>query len=175
MDCNLEVLKEELINEIKSKIEYLNNKVVVFDLDGVLCKFKYTDANSNNLLPFKDEISIENEYTKNNDLYEYAEPIKIMQYIISKLEKDNVYILSMTQDNVRKWKHNWIEKYYNVIKKENIIYTYTVDEKLDHLRKLKLKYPNKEIVFVEDRAETLIKVNDEELDIICIHISSFLK
>lgn len=175
MDCNLEILKEELINEIEDKIKYLKDKVVVFDLDGVLCKFKYTDDTSYNLLPFKNEEDIVNEYTKDNDLYKYAEPVKVMQYIISKLNIENVYILSMTRENIRKWKNNWIDKYYSSIKKENIIYTYTAYEKLDYLKDLKFKYPEKEIVFVEDTADTLIKVNDEELDIICIHISSFLK
>lgn len=175
MDCNLEILKEELINEIEGKIKYLKDKVVVFDLDGVLCKFKYTDDTSYNLLPFKNEEDIVNEYTKDNDLYKYAEPVKVMQYIISKLNIENVYILSLTRENIRKWKYNWIDKYYNSIKKENIIYTDTAYEKLNHLKELKSKYPNKEIVFVEDTADTLIKVNDEQLDIICIHISSFLK
>lgn len=173
MNNELETTEKEFIDGLKEKITFLNDKIVVFDLDGVLCKFKYTDDYNYNLLPCEDKVEVVNKYGENNDFYKYGKPNKIMQYIISKLNMENVYILSMTQENIRKWKTNWINSNYEKIKKENIIYTYNVDEKLEYLRNLKAKYTDKEIVFVEDRAETLIKVNEEKIDIICIHISSF--
>ncbi|MNT50961.1 hypothetical protein D3C72_1879020 [compost metagenome] len=97
----------------------------------------------------------------------------MMQYIISNLNKEDVYILSMTAQNIRKWKSNWIDTNYPEIKKDNIKYTYNVDEKIVYLKELKTIFPDRTIIFVEDRAETLIQVNEEGLDIKCIHISSF--
>lgn len=57
------------------------NAIVVFDLDGTLCEFKYGE----NTLLGAPEAEL-GEYAKHNDYYKNVRPLKLMQNIVAGLD-----------------------------------------------------------------------------------------
>jgi 5'(3')-deoxyribonucleotidase len=170
-DDMMEVMSQ-LKAKISEKVVDFQNKIVIFDIDGTLCEFKYTKKDSTKLLPCRDDQL--SEYLKSYDMYDNAEPIRIMQYIIRQCDPESIYTLSTSTEPAKIQKNAWLRKYYPYIKKDHIFYTANDSEKLDVIRKLMLDYPNKQIVFVEDTARTLLNVQEKYPQILVQHTSSFI-
>ena len=167
-DISLEELKNDYIRNIFDLISLMKFKTVVFDFDGTLTKFKYND---NSLLPCRDDDL--NEYSKLNNIYENVKIQKTMQYILNELYNEDVYILTVTQENVEKGKNEAINKYFSSINKVNVIHVRNSKEKMEKLQEIYNKH-KKQIVFVEDTAKTLLNAEETYDFVIGYHISSLL-
>lgn len=155
---------DELINHLKKGI-------CVFDIDGCLCRFQYT-KNKDNLLPCANDDLI-NYLSWENNMYEYAEPIISMQYIINNLESEKIMTLSTAVPIAILLKNDWLNKHYSKIKKENRMWTKTDFDKIKILKKIRKEYDG-EIFFIDDSYKTLLIVEEMKLDITLIHTSQFL-
>jgi hypothetical protein len=167
----LDELAEIYKRNILHLISLCKNKVVVFDFDGTLTEFKY---DKNTLLPCKD-VDI-NEYFRSNNFYTNCRTLKTMQFILetlSPLNADEVYVLSVSQPNVCKPKLEKIKKDFSIFIEENIYQVRTTDEKLSILEMLHKKH-NKEIVFIEDTAKTLLNAEECFPFVYGYHISSLI-
>lgn len=162
---------DDLANEYKRKvfntISFLNFKTVVFDFDGTLTEFKYSE---NKLLPCKDNNLL--EYSKEHNLYENVNILNTMKYILNELDINNIYILTVTVDTLKDKKEKCILQNFD-IKKENIIQVANPSEKIVFLKNLYNK-TNKEIIFVEDTAKTLLMAEENLPYIKGLHISSLI-
>lgn len=161
-------LAEEYIKKIEGFIELLQSKTVVFDFDGTLTNLKYAE---DKILPCNnDELY---EYSKNNNLYEKVNFVKTMQYVMSKLNMEDVYVLTVTVETLRSKKEETIQQGFPSIYKDQIIHTNNPDEKIEILKQIYYK-DKKQIIFVEDNADILMK-SEAVLDFVTgYHISSLL-
>jgi len=167
-ELNKTILGEEYQKNIYNFIELLKDKTVVFDFDGTLTNLKYSE---DRILPCKDDELY--EYSKDNNIYENVSFVKTMQYVINKLNMTDVYVLTVTVETLKAKKEAVIQDGFNGIYKQNIIHTNNPDEKIDALKKIYLEN-KKQIVFVEDNADILIK-SEELLDFVeGYHISRLL-
>lgn len=154
---------DELAYKYKKRIielvSLLQFKIVVFDCDGTLTAFQYTPSK---LLPCKeDELE---EYSKEHNIYDNARVLKTMKYVISRLEPDNVFILTNSYNTIVDKKNSMILSNFSTIKKENIIHTKSAEEKIEKLKELYVKY-GKQIIFVEDTA-TNLQLAEENLNLV---------
>lgn len=167
-EINKKDLAEEYIKKIEEFIEILQSKTVVFDFDGTLTNLKYAE---DKILPCNNDDLY--EYSKNNNLYEKVNFVKTMQYVMSKLNMEDVYVLTVTVETLRSKKEEAIQKGFSGIYKENIIHTNNPEEKIEVLKNIYSKN-KKQIIFVEDNAEILIK-SEKVLDFVeGYHISRLL-
>lgn len=161
----------ELIYNYKQKIyntiSLFKSNIVVFDFDGTLTEFKYTE---NNLLPCKDDDLF--EYSKKYNLYNNVHILKTMQYILKELDINNVYILTVSVDTLKAKKQKCILDNFN-IKEQNIIQVSSISEKINFLENL-YKEKQTEIIFVEDTAKTLLIAEEQFSFIKGFHISSLI-
>lgn len=153
-------------------IEKLKDKYVFFDVDGTLSEYRFNDMLYASRKPelgcqtLKDFLF--------GDLFLKARPLKTMQNIIQKLDKDKIFVLgTIVTNNEINQKYVWLEKNYPNIKKENIIFISSTMLKPDVIIEYSLKYKIdlKDIVFVDDRLDVLRKA--EEMGITAYHPSSF--
>lgn len=166
-DISLDDLSNIYKRKVLDLISLLQFKTIVFDFDGTLDEFKYTE---NKLLPCKDDDLY--EYSKNNNIYENAKVLKTMQYVINEIDINNIYVLTVTVDTLKQKKLDFILKNFN-IKKENIIQVANSNEKMKVLMDLYIK-TNKKIIFLEDTAKTLLNA-EEQFDFVKgYHISSLI-
>ena len=166
------LIKELVEKKIKEKIENLKDKITIWDIDGTLCKFHYTGDDSRELLPCNDDDL--KTFLKTHNMYNNARPLKIMQYIVNSLNPDLVYTLSTSIELAKLQKDEWLKTFYPKIKKENIFYSSSDGEKLIILEQLLLANKDKQLVFIEDTAKTLLNVEEKFKDIELQHILSFM-
>lgn len=152
--------------------EMLKNKCVFFDLDGTLSEYR-----------FHDHVSGRNDWGGQTweelffgDVFVKNRPLKTMVELIQNLDCEKVYILgAITTNHEMDEKYEWLRKYYPCIKKENIIFVADSSLKLIALEQYtkKLKTEKSDIVFVDDKHETIRKT--EEAGFTSYHITSFMK
>ncbi len=150
------------------------NTIYVFDIDGVLSAFEYSenDARHN----FCTEKQWANA-TSNAIVYPHARPLKTMQRFIKKNRK-RCYVCSWETNPVfMKQKEDFVLKYYGITK-DRVFFVKSNKEKLITLFYIKTNlHPScskKEICMVDDNIDVLSHIyNNSEFT--TIHISSFLK
>lgn len=149
-------------------IRLLNEDAIyVFDYDGTLDAFKYAEKS---LLPCRDD-AIE-EYCRTHNLYSGVYTLRTMQFIVPRLPKNNVYVLTRSELTVVDDKNNAILDNFDIIP-EHIIHVQNADNKLAKLRELHRK-TGKKIFFVEDSFKTILNA-EECMDFVeGIHISEFI-
>ena len=165
---NLIKLVINFIKLTRKKIKKLKGRIVVFDFDGTLTEFKYAE---NSLLPCKDDEIY--EYSKMHNIYANARMLATMQYIVHKLNPENVYILTRTEKTLIDKKNACIHKNFPTIKQDHIFHVQTSDEKLDVLHNLH-KVVKVNIVFVEDTFKTILDAEEKMSYIEGDHISSYI-
>ena len=153
-------------------LERLKDKYVFFDVDGTLSEYRFNDKLYAGLKP---ELGCQtlNEFLF-GDLFLKARPLKSMQKIISKLDKDKVFILgTIVTNNEINQKYIWLKENYPNVKKENIIFISSTMLKPDVIMEYSKTYKInlEDIVFVDDRLDVLRKA--EEMGITAYHPSSF--
>ncbi len=153
-------------------LERLKDKYVFFDVDGTLSEYRFNDKLYAGLKP---ELGCQtlNEFLF-GDLFLKARPLKSMQKIISKLDKDKVFILgTIVTNNEINQKYIWIKENYPNVKKENIIFISSTMLKPDVIMEYSKTYKInlEDVVFVDDRLDVLRKA--EEMGITAYHPSSF--
>ncbi len=159
------------MSKIKDLLKDINT-VLVFDVDGVLAKIEYGKYNHYLLDDKKWAMS-----TASGDVY-YKEDsvIKSMQEYINTRKIDNVFTCSkVLNEKEEKLKINFLVKYYN-IKKDNIYFVYSNEEKLEVLNKIKENYLNLkdyQIAMIDDNMGVLNHIRDNS-NFATIHISSFI-
>mgnify|MGYP001092153210 FL=1 len=90
---------------------------------------------------------------------------KITIWDIDGTNPDLVYTLSTSTEPAKLQKDEWLKTFYLKIKKENIFYSSNDGEKLIILEKLLLANKDKQLVFIEDTAKTLLNVEEKFKDI----------
>ena len=153
-------------------LERLKDKYVFFDVDGTLSEYRINDKLYAGLKP---ELGCQtlNEFLF-GDLFLKARPLKSMQKIISKLDKDKVFILgTIVTNNEINQKYIWLKENYPNVKKENIIFISSTMLKPDVIMEYSKTYKInlEDVVFVDDRLDVLRKA--EEMGITAYHPSSF--
>lgn len=161
----LSKLYEQRISNI---IQRLQGKTVVLDFDGVLTEFKYTEKS---LLPCK-EIELY-EYSKNNNLYENVYISKSMQYILSQIKSENIWILTSSRETLINNKEHIIRTYFPMIKLDQVIHTENAKAKIIKLKEI-YEITQKDIIFIEDMAPTLTDSEETHDFVRGIHITSLL-
>ena len=164
----MEELKNSYEQKVLNLINLLKDKTIVFDFDGVMTEFKYA---SDRLLPCKDDNI--NEYHIDHNIYENAYMLETTKYVISKLDVSKIYILTVSQENVEKYKNEIILKTFPGIDLNKVIHVRNVDLKNEKLKRI-YEETNKEIIFIEDTASTLLKAEEELPFVKGYHISSLL-
>ena len=143
----------------------------MFDFDGTLVDFKYDDKH---LLPCKDDEL--NEWFETNNFYNKARLIKTMGFLIDVLfpiDASEAYILTVSQPNVVAPKTERIHEILPSIYGENIFHVLSTSDKMQVLKDLHEKH-EKDIIFIEDTAKTLL-IAEEMFDFVTgYHISSLL-
>ena len=153
-------------------LERLKDKYVFFDVDGTLTEYRFNDKLYAGLKPELGSQTL-NEFLF-GDLFLKARPLKSMQKIISKLDKDKVFILgTIVTNNEINQKYVWLKENYPNVKKENIIFISSTMLKPDVIMEYSKTYKInlEDIVFVDDRLDVLRKA--EEMGITAYHPSSF--
>ena len=167
MDTKLSFLFEEYKKNIENFIFLCQGKTVAFDFDGTLTRVQYAQ---NSLLPCKDE-DIE-AYTKSGgNIYHNIYVLKTMEYIVSQLEKNDLWIVTSTVPPLRPIKNKIIVEHFDLLP-ERIIHTNSSNEKLKVLEDLHQK-TNKTILFVEDNFKILLKAEESMNFVRAYHTSSF--
>ncbi|WP_097006715.1 hypothetical protein [Lacrimispora amygdalina] len=156
-----------------SKIRELLAKedtVVIFDIDGVLAAYEYGEYNHN---ACRDEEW--NDFVLNNNVYEKARPIKVLQEYIKKQGRGKVFVCSVAGRHERTQKSNFVMNNYEV-DESHIYFVNSKSEKLDILKEVKQEFPNLKdlnIVMVDDTSDVLTNIQ-ENSGFSTAHISSFM-
>lgn len=130
-DISMSELTKGYERKILDFVSLLQFKTVVFDFDGTLTWFKYAE---DRLLPCKDSDLY--EYSKKGNIYENVNILRTMQYVMNELNPNDVFILTTTVETLRSKKVNVILRSFPTVKKDNIIHTYSSNEKIDKLREI---------------------------------------
>ena len=162
------VTDNELRRRLDKLAEQMEDYLVVFGIDGTLCRFKYTGEDS--LLPCNNEdLSKYLSYASN--MYAYAEPIKSMQYLVNKLDPSKVMTLSTAVPMAVLLKIDWLEKYYPNILPSNTLWTKYDEDKLKVLQKLS---KDNKVLFIDDSYKTLLFIEENDKSIKLMHTSMFI-
>ena len=164
----IEYLLEIYAKNISDFIDLCKSKVVVFDFDGTLTKLQYTE---NRILPcFGEKLQ---QYTiEGGNVYQNAKMLKTMQYVFSKLNLEDVRVLTTSVPALRDIKSNLINKHF-LLPLNQIIHSDNDLHKLFFLKQI-YEQEKREIIFVEDTVKTLLNA-EETLDFVRgYHISNFL-
>lgn len=162
----------EILNDFAKNIEdFVRNsegKVVVFDFDGTLTKFKY---DKDRLLPcLQNEVQ---QYTiAGGNIYKDVRVLKLMQYIVGQIGENNVWVLTTSYPELRERKSEIINEAFG-IPLGKIIHSDNDMHKIELLKDIHNK-ENKKIVFVEDTVYTLMAAEDNWDFVEGFHISSLL-
>jgi len=144
------------------------NSIFVFDVDGVLASYEYTDYNHG-----YPEYVWENIVMK-GDPYQEARPFKVMQEFISQ-HLENCYICSVCCNDNEMWmKADFIKRHYQ-IDESHMYFTNTKEEKLEVLDDIHLNHSELEprhICMIEDTVDTLNYIQ-EYSEFSTVHVSSF--
>ena len=156
---------EKNINDL---IDLCRGKTLAFDFDGTMTRFQYDD---NKMLPCRDD-DIE-EYTKSGgNIYKNMYILKTMKYVISRLNKEDVFIVTSTVSSLRKLKNEIIFEEFG-IPCERIIHTDGSLKKIEALIDLHRKI-QKDILFVEDNYKILLTAEENLNFVRGYHISSLI-
>ena len=153
-------------------LEKLEGKYVFFDVDGTLSEYRFNDKLYASLKPELGCQTLEDFLFGN--LFLKARPLKTMQRVIEKLDKDRIFVLgTIVSNNEINQKYTWLKENYPNIKKENIIFISSTMLKPEVIIEYSKKYKIdlKDMVFVDDRLDVLRKA--EEKGIKAYHRSSF--
>ena len=154
----------------------LLNDIVVFDMDGVLNKYDFTD------LGFK--MQSEKEWVKLNMVmnpYEFAAKTSLFDELIEKKNSMDIYALSVATSNFEQNnKMSFLEENYPNFREDNILFVSDKAYKVEVLKYLRELYDNsskrdKTIVMIEDNVETLsdiISLNNDKIK--CYLVSDFI-
>lgn len=168
MNKDLQPLFELFEENIKQLLALCEGRTLVFDFDGTLTRFQYA---KDRMLPCRDE-DIE-QYTKDGgNIYENIYILKTMKYIMSLLNKNDVYILTSTVVALRPIKDKIIVDNFAVWQ-NHIIHTHNSAEKLDVLHKIYEK-TGREIIFFEDNYKILLNCEENTNFVKGYHISRLL-
>ena len=149
-------------------IHLCRGKTIAFDFDGTLTRFQYDD---NRMLPCRDD-GIE-EYTKSGgNIYKNLYILKTMKYVMSRLNKDDVFIVTSTAPSLREAKDKIIFDEFD-ISSEHIIHTDGASKKINALIDIYNK-TQKDILFVEDNYKILLTAEENLNFVRSYHISSLL-
>ena len=136
-------------------LRYLSEDAAyIFDWDGTLTAFKYAIGS---LLPCRDD-EVE-EYCKTHNLYIDVYVLKTMQFIISFLPADRVYILTRSELTVIADKNTAINNNFNNIKPDHIIHVQNAGNKLAKLRKIH-EETGLNLFFTEDTFKTILDAEE---------------
>ena len=152
------------------------NNSYVFDIDGVLCIYRYCDKKVS--LNEADWIM---ECMRGTDTYKTAKPVKkFVKFIKDMAVEDfrnvnDFYVCSAASGSPEgKVKENWIKDNYPHIKPDNIIIVGSSSYKLAVLKAIYEK-TGKPVVLIDDKDATVIDVDtDKNENLISLHISEFL-
>lgn len=162
-----DTLAKLYIEILLSIIERLKDKIVVFDFDGTMTHFCYAE---NSLLPCRDDEIY--EYSKTHNIYENARMLATVQYIISQLNTQNVYVLTRTEETLIEKKNISILNNFEILP-HHIFHVQEAHKKLDVLKQLHDEHKT-EIIFVEDTFKTILNA-EEAMDFVRgIHISALI-
>ena len=164
----LENLFDEYKKNVEKFIELAKGKLTVFDFDGTLSQFQYT---LNRMLPCLDK-DVEQYTLAGYNMYENVHLLKTMQYIFSKIEHENIWILTQTVSALEKIKTDIVVQNFK-IPSDKVIHVKSSVQKLDILKTMHEKYQTP-IVFIEDNAQILIRAEDELEGVKAYHISCLL-
>ena len=139
---------------IYNLIKLCKGKIIAFDFDGTLTRFQYAD---NKMLPCKDE-DIETYTKSGGNIYKKIYIFKTMQYIISQLNKEDVFIVTSTVPSLRKIKNKIIFEKFS-IPDEHIMHTSGSLKKIDALIDIHNK-KQKDILFLEDNYKILLTAEE---------------
>jgi hypothetical protein len=162
------VTDNELRRRLDKLAEQMEDYLVVFDIDGTLCRFKYTGEDL--LLPCNNE-DLGKYLSYANNMYTYAEPIKSMQYLINKLDPSKVMTLSTAVPMAVLLKVDWLEKYYPSVLPSNTLWTKCDEDKLKVLQKLS---KDNKVLFIDDSYKTLLFIEENDKSIKLMHTSMFI-
>lgn len=168
-NATLTSLSDVYIANILSFVDLLKNNIAVFDFDGTLTSFQYE---ADRLLPCKDN-QIEDYCKQNGTIYSKIRILKTMQFVISQLDCEKVFILTKTVPSLRAAKNEVIKEYFSQIKPEHIVHTDSAMEKVHWLGRLYAE-TGAPIVFVEDTAKTLLDAEEILEGVRGYHISSLI-
>lgn len=155
-------------------IDVCKNGAVAFDLDGVLCEYKYSKKSCNGVLPCPNDDTLVEDYFSRYDVYAmYARPIKTMQRLIANLPNEKVFVISKSRICQHKQKLNFLKNNYPTIKTENIFFVNDYADKVTLLKNI--ASTNDFIAFVEDVPENIIMAEDSIKNLVGIHISAFIE
>ena len=164
----IEELLEIYAKNIADFIDLCEGKLVVFDFDGTLTKLQYTE---NRILPCFDE-KLQQYTLEGGNVYQNAKMLKTMQYVFSKLNLEDVRVLTTSVPALRDIKSNLINKHF-LLPLNQIIHSDNDLHKLFFLKQI-YEQEKREIIFVEDTVKTLLNA-EETLDFVRgYHISNFL-
>lgn len=152
-------------------VDKLSDKIIVFDLDGVLCPFRFGDTKC--FAASDEEWDI--YCAMKEDAYRYVKGIPVMQEIVENLNPRNVYVLScVTNSYEANSKRAFIEREYPSIEVNNIQFASTRVGKLDMLGVLILKrcQAKDDCILIEDDLKTIQLAEDSNIS--CMHISEFV-
>ena len=153
---------------INSFIDLCQGKTLAFDFDGTLTRFQYA---LERMLPCKDE-DIEKYTQEGGNIYEKIYILETMKYIFSKLDKENIFIVTSTAPSLRKIKNQIIVQHFG-IPEERIIHTLCSAAKLEILKNLHSR-TKKDILFIEDNFKILLSAEEMLSFVKGYHISSLL-
>ncbi len=143
-------------------------KTIAFDFDGTLTRFQYDDYR---MLPCRDD-NID-EYTKSGrNIYKKIHILKTMKYIISQLNKEDIFIVTSTVPSLRNIKNKIIFEEFG-ISYEHIIHTDGSLKKINALIDIHNK-EQKDILFIEDNYKILLTAEENLNFVRSYHISSLL-
>lgn len=163
----LEMIARMFAERIRNIVKGLQNQIVVFDFDGTMTEFRYSEKS---LLPCRDDEIY--EYSKTNNIYKDAHMLETMKYVISHLDIEKVYVLTRTELTLIEKKNSAILNNFQILP-EHIFHVQDANNKLAILRKLHKEH-GKNIVFVEDTFKTILNAEEAMPFVKGIHISSFL-
>lgn len=159
-------------DEIKN---YLKDNILVFDIDGTLCKYNFQDFERKG---FDAHSWIRLNMIK--DMYDCSKPIKLFDDIIESHNQNNMYILGVACSSFeQRNKVNFIHKNFPKFRYENIIFVSDNCFKYDVLEELQIIYKQmgytKKIILIEDNASIMLDIElKDNHSIKCMLISDFI-
>jgi len=156
-------------------LEKLKGKYVFLDVDGTLAEYRYNDHVSG-AQGGNDFAGQTWEELFFGDVFVSNRPLQTMVKLVEKLDPEKVFVLgAITTNHEADEKYIWLEKYYPTIKRENIIFVAMSEFKVIALEQYskKLNIPKEDIVFIDDKHETIRKT--EEAGFKSYHITSFME
>lgn len=147
------------------------NSILMFDIDGVLCKYWFKDYNTK---CFEDI-----HWARMNvscDMYAHAERTHLFDDIIEKWDAEKLYTLSTaTSSFEQRNKIHLIKREFPKFKDENILFVGDDKYKVGVMSEFWRKYPKHDVILIEDSASILASVvSANNSHIKCYLVSDFI-